>query len=125
VGSSTGAPEIVYPNASVVPEGLGEKKRLKRLHREIRALVLAGTVEPVNVSFISSRFWVICRDGQPFYVHVDGGNLEWLAIAEPGLLADSDTSTVRISPEKVLTVADSDFTVLRPLVNKYRKMSVQ
>ncbi|MGA9303996.1 MAG: DUF3631 domain-containing protein, partial [Candidatus Sulfotelmatobacter sp.] len=122
---STGAPEIVYPNARVIPEGLGEKKRLKRLHREIEGLVLAGAVDPANVAYITSRFWVISRDGERYFVHVDGGNLEWLAIAEPGLLADSDTSTVRISPEKVLTLADSDFMVLRPLVNKYRKASVK
>lgn len=56
---------------------------------------------------------------------MDGDSLEWLPIGEAGLLADSSTSTVRISPEKVLRLADSDFMVLRPMVNKYRKLSVQ
>jgi hypothetical protein len=125
VSSPTGAPAIAYPNARVVAVGLGEKKRLKRLHREVEALVLAGTVDPANVAYITSRFWVISRDGQPCYVHMDGGNLEWLAIAEPGLLVDRDTGTVRINSKEVLSFADSDFMVLRPLVNKYRKMSVQ
>jgi hypothetical protein len=87
--------------------------------------VRAGAVDPANVAYITSRFWVISRDGQSYFVHMDGDKLEWLAIAEPGLVADTGTSTVRINPEKMLSLADSEFMVLRRLVNKYRKMSVQ
>jgi hypothetical protein len=122
VNSPTGAPAIAYPNARVVAVGLGEKKRLKGLHREIEALVLAGTLDPANVRYISSRFWVISHDGKPCYVHMNGDTLEFQPIAAPGLLAKG--GVIVIGPDKTLRVSDGDFLILRPLVNKYREFSM-
>ncbi len=115
--------EIVYPNAHVVEPAKGDKKRGDRLRAAVDELVRVGKADPAGVAFISSRFWIANRDGQPCYVHMDGDNLEWLPIAAPGLLAKD--GTIHISPEKKLELADSDFMAIRPLVNKYRKLSVR
>jgi hypothetical protein len=48
---------------------------------------------------------------------------KWLPIAEPGLLAKD--GVIQVNPDTTLPVSDGDFLVLRPLVNRYRKASVQ
>jgi hypothetical protein len=118
-----GALDIVYPNAHRVDASKGDKKRLGRLQGEIDALVAAGTVDAANVAFISARFWVISRDGQPYFVHMDGDSLEWLAIEREGLRAKD--GLIHIGRDKTLAVSDGDLLILRPLVNKYRKISGQ
>jgi hypothetical protein len=93
-------------------------KRGDRLRAAVDAVMRDG--EPDAVLFICARFWVVMRDDKACFVHLtDGGELEWLPIAAPGLLAKY--GTVRINPEKSLPVADNDFSLVRALVNKYRK----
>ncbi len=119
------AAEIVYPNACLIEHGKGDKKRADALRLAVDAAVLSGKIDPAGVVFASSRFWIVSRDdGTPFYAHLTGiGELELLPIAEPGLLAKD--GVVKISPDKSLSLSDGDFGILRPLVNKYRKMLVQ
>jgi hypothetical protein len=110
----------VYAKALVVPVASGDKKRDNKLRCAVDAAIRDGDAEPDAVEFISARFWVVKRDGKACYVHLtEGGELEWLPIAAPGLAAEN--GTVRINPEKSLSLTDTDFVVMRPLVNKYRK----
>jgi len=75
------------------------------------------------VGFISARFWVVQRDGKPCFVHLpDGNGLEWCPIGDAGLLAEN--GSVQINPDKSLSFAESDFLMIRPLVNKYRTTAV-
>jgi hypothetical protein len=84
----------------------------------------AGEADPTGVVFISARFWVIQRDGKACFVQLTGdGELEWSPIAAPGLVAED--GVVHINPKRSLSLADSDFLILRPLVNKYRKLFAQ
>jgi hypothetical protein len=114
------APKIVYPKARVEKTAPGDKKRDHKLRRGVDAVMRAGDAEPDAVAFICARFWIVNRDGKACFVHlIDDGELEWLPIAPPGLLAEN--GTLRISPEKSLPLADGDFVLVRALVNKYRK----
>jgi len=117
--------EIVYTNAHVIEPGKGDKKRADALRRVVDAYVLAGKVEAERVRFISGRFWVIGRqDGASFYAHLDGGaELELLPIRTPGLVADKDARNIRVNPDTVLKLTETDFMIVRPLINKYRKLS--
>ncbi len=117
--------EIAYRNAHVVEPVKGDKKRADALRRAVDAHVRAGKVEAERVRFISGRFWVVDRqDGAPFYAHLDGqGELELLPIEAPGLVADKDARDIRVNPGKVLTLTETDFMIVRPLVNKYRNLS--
>jgi hypothetical protein len=116
--------EIVYANTHVVEPTKGDKKRGDRLRVAVEAVMLAGEAEPDAVEFICARFWVIQRDGKACFVLLnDAGELEWSPIAPPGLIAKD--GTIHINPDKTLTLAESDFMAIRPLVNKYRKMSVE
>jgi hypothetical protein len=42
VSTPTAATGVVYTTAHIIPEGFGEKKSFKRLHREIEALVIGA-----------------------------------------------------------------------------------
>jgi hypothetical protein len=119
--------EIVYPNAHVVEPGKGDKKRADALRRAVDAYVQAGKVEAERVRFISGRFWVIERQNSaPFYGHLDDhGELELLRIEAPGLVAEKDATNIRVNPGTVLRLAETDFMIVRPLVNKYRKLSAR
>jgi hypothetical protein len=118
------APEIVFSAALVMEAAKGDKKRGNRLRAAVDVAMRAGDAEPDAVRFICARFWVIQRDGTANYVHLtDSGELEWLPIAAPGLAIEN--GTVRISPEKSLPLNGSDLLVMRPAINKYRKLSVE
>ena len=117
--------ETAYPNAHVAEPVKGDKKRADALCRAVDGHVRAGKVEAERVRFISSRFWVIERqDGAHVYAHLDGqSELELLPIEAPGLVADKHGRNIRVNPDKVLALTETDFLAVRPLVNQYRKLS--
>jgi hypothetical protein len=106
--------------AVVVPPSKGNKKRATRLEEAVHDYVC--TVDAGAIVFISARFWIINdRDGKALYAHLAGaGELQLLPIEPPGLLADTETRTVKVNAETTLRLTDSDFLALRPLVKKAR-----
>src|SRR6185312_967268 len=108
------ARQIVYAKAHVAEPAKGDKKRGDRLRAAVDAVMQDDAAATDTVEFISARFWVIQRDGKRCFVHLIGDCLEWCSIGEAGLLAED--GIVRINPEKSLSLADSDFIVVRPLI---------
>jgi hypothetical protein len=108
-----------YRKARVMEPAKGDKKRGDRLRQAVDGMVFHGLVEPDAVEFISARFWVIHQNRRQWFVHLKGETVESCPIGEAGLVAEN--GVVQVNPDTSLRLADSDFMMVRRLVNAYRK----
>jgi hypothetical protein len=111
-----------YPNAKVVEPKRGDKKRLDRLRRAVDAFVRKGRVQPENVVFVSSDIWIVRNDNGCSLARINGSDeLSLLRIEPPGLVAHNDEGVI-VNGEVTLSLTETDYMRVRPLVNKARKV---
>jgi hypothetical protein len=81
-------------------------------------------INPADVRFCSSDFWILKRDDETFvFTHLDEKDqLVYAPFKLPELVTDTASTTVYIGRKPVLgPMADSAFIGVRAAVNKARK----